>query len=417
MTDLWSSLYLADFVLVILYMITMINHMYKASKHFGERTYRYFWPVGLELINITFLFHWFNARHGSTLNIWNTGAVLGCPAWFWLLEPGGLILFIWIGRRGKIMAPVLDNDSIAEAILYLPSGLCFSQPNGRIVLENLRMQDVWYDGTGKIIKDAEVAWRLLQEQVSEDGLLRTESGKVWRVKRAFMKVSGQTIVRMKADDVTELDRLQQELDLANIMLEEQNRKTKLLLKNIVRVNEEEESLDLQRKIHHEVGQCIISAKHYLMGQDKEKNREGLLQMWERTFSGDGVTEDKKDMREREREICEAATIGGCEVLFRGGRPDGEEPYLLYLAAVREAVTNAIWHAQATKVYVDGIQQNNELMVSVTSDGIPPEGPIVEGIGLGKLREKLERAGVRMEILWKKGVELRIYFPGKQGETK
>lgn len=420
MTDLAGNTYLIDLTFILTVIGILIAHFYHASLRVKRCKYIL---ILSECVNVILLLYWFNLRHSGLENMWNNDGEY--MRLFWIIEIAVSALFIYIDFRWREKVNELSNDSISEAILNLPAGLCFSEIDGQIVLENMKMQDIWYRLAGEIMTDANEAWEYLESAIDEEGLIRLDDGTVWNIERENVRTAGHVYLRTKADDVTGLHHLYKILKESNEALDLQNRKTRQLLLDIAKINEEEERLDIQRKIHHEIGQCIISANRYLTEGGDDNVWDAMLSMWERVFRGNTEFEETDSMENRENEIIEAAQISGCDVHFAGIRPRDEKQYSLYLAAVREAVTNAIWHGQAENVYVNGnmqvkTMQNSEsgdtdfndfeyLLVTITNDGKSPEQPIKEGVGLGKLREKLIRSGIRMEILWKNGMELKLYF--------
>lgn len=420
MNDLNAAKYIPDLMCILIFIGMLILQFYRTSARFPMSDGR---KKGLakdilllltECGNLIFLFHWFNERHGER-NVHGDGLWIASSNRMYVVELCIFLLFFALGRLWRTRPEELGNDSIAEAILNLPTGLCFADCNGQILLENIRMQDIWYESIGHNMTDERAVWNYFKEHLDPDGIMQTKDGKVWKLSRQIIEGNDGAYVQIKAEDVTELNHLYMELNATNHTLDLQNRKTGQLLQDIAKLNEDEERLDIQRLIHHEVGQCVIAARHYLDDGEGEDAKEKVLSMWERVFQGN-LPEEEESMEEKEAEICEAAEISGCKIIFEGFRPCSDKSYRLYLAAIREAVTNAIRHAGAETVYVDGEMIEGQLQVCITNDGRKPEGFVTEGIGLGKLREKLERAGIRMELEYEEAFCMKLKFPEK-GEKR
>ena len=74
--------------------------------------------------------------------------------------------------------------------------------------------------------------------------------------------------------------------------------------------------------------------------------------------------------------------------------------------------NAVRHAKATAVFIDGTQVEQELIVVISDNsGCRVEG-LQEGVGLGVLRKKLEAAGIQMDVDTSDGVRLLLAFPNE-----
>lgn len=86
--------------------------------------------------------------------------------------------------------------------------------------------------------------------------------------------------------------------------------------------------------------------------------------------------------------------------------------------VREAVVNAIRHAQAIHLWIDMIQEEGQIVISVTNDGLPlpPDTPLTTGpgLGLGQIRMRAQQLGgtfaIRRNAEGKTVVELIIPTP-------
>ena len=213
-----------------------------------------------------------------------------------------------------------------------------------------------------------------------------------------------------AEDITEKYRLREELLAVNSELDKSIAHTKKLLKDISRKNFEEEILDMQRQVHHELGQCIIMLKKYLSGKKDTEIFRDIMKRWRKTFMWKAWRREGGNVSEGKKEIIEAAAIAGCKIVFEGDEPSNETQYRLCLDAVREAVTNAIAHAGADTVNVSGQINGEELIVTVTDNGKKGSIEITEGVGLSSLRRKLESNGIKMETDGKDGVKLKFSFP-------
>lgn len=90
-----------------------------------------------------------------------------------------------------------------------------------------------------------------------------------------------------------------------------------------------------------------------------------------------------------------------------------EPAGHLIRIIREAVVNAARHAQARRVWVDGLRQENGAVLSVSSDGIPVADPATWQSGLG-LRQMRLRAGLLNATLTfrraERGAVVELHLP-------
>ena len=375
----------------------------------------------LQLGNLAALITVFNLRHGAGQTVWNALPPSSEARLFLVIEL--LLALGFLLADGAVLidnrkaARTLTNDSIAEAIMNLSSGLCFAAADGRIVLSNTMIRNQVYRLTGRPLTDANDAWELLraaapQTKDGADSLLLSEGEKTWLFRRKTIEMEGGRYQQISSSDVTERVRLIEALRKVNAALEAQNVRTRGLIAEILVKKSEEEILEMQHRIHHEVGQCIVTARMCLDEGVETEQLLPLLRSWEQIFSFRPEALDCQSDAEREQEICRSAEFMHCTVHFRGLRPRTETNYRLYLSAVREALTNAVRHAKATAVFIDGTQVEQELIVVISDNsGCRVEG-LQEGVGLGVLRKKLEAAGIQMDVDTSDGVRLLLAFPNE-----
>lgn len=381
----------------------------------------------LQLANLAAVITVFNLRHGAADTVWNAVPPSPETRWFlWMelfLSGGFLAAAAAVLADNRKAARALTNDSIAEAIMNLSSGLCFAAADGRIVLANTLIRNQVFRLTGRPLTDANEAWERLTSVSPEpdgkrpDSIFLLEADTSWMFHRKVLEIAGERYQQIFSDDISERVRLIEALRAVNEEIAQQNKRTRGLIAEIIIKKSEEEILEMQHQIHHEVGQCIVTAKMCLNeAPDREKLLE-LIQNWERTFRFRPDAPEPQSGAEREQEICKSAEFMGCSVYFRGLRPRSESNYRLYLSAVREALTNAVRHAKAKAVYIDGAQEGQELIVVISDDSGVKVDHLSEGVGLGVLRKKLEAAGIRMDVDITDGVRLLLAFPNEVKNDK
>jgi two-component system sensor histidine kinase DesK len=105
-------------------------------------------------------------------------------------------------------------------------------------------------------------------------------------------------------------------------------------------------------------------------------------------------------------ICEAA---GVNFAFKG-HPDSlsalQESALSLI--LREAVTNVVRHARASRCYAELAETPEGIVLEVGDDGIGKRGG--EGGGLGNIRERVAALGGRLELASGPGFRLTVSLP-------
>jgi len=338
-------------------------------------------------------------------------------------------------REGRAhMRQLLMPQSIRETIDYLPGGICFSTMSGRPVLVNRKMNELVSQLTGHTIMNTRAAWDELQKIEAANGCRRLDDLRlfqsvsveefddclyfsladqsIWRFRKEGLKDRLPHYEQWEAMDISDLYRHSVELHDNNRRLAEQYKRQQNLLANIVAINREKEILATKMRIHDDLGRSILATKKHLFERTIRDNAHSLSDMWNNTIRrlSDFSRIYPEVEASPEVELRKAAEMIGCQINFQGDRPVGRKATLLYYALVREALTNAVRHANADILYVTGRSGNHRYTVEVTDNGTLPVFELTEGGGLGNLRKRLEQEGATLRIVCDGSVTLYAEFP-------
>ena len=107
---------------------------------------------------------------------------------------------------------------------------------------------------------------------------------------------------------------------------------------------------------------------------------------------------------------QVAELIGCKVIFLGEQPTQRKALQLLYAAIREALTNAVRHADATELTVKIERDKQKYHVEIFDNGSVSVSSITEGNGLSALRQRLEQEGASLKVLCNNSVSLIIDIP-------
>ena len=107
---------------------------------------------------------------------------------------------------------------------------------------------------------------------------------------------------------------------------------------------------------------------------------------------------------------QVAELIGCKVVFLGEQPKSRKALQLLYAAVREALTNAVRHADATELTVKIKQDKQRYHIEISDNGGVSVSSITEGNGLSALRQRLEQEGATLKVLCDNSVSLIVSIP-------
>ena len=297
---------------------------------------------------------------------------------------------------------------IKKSIDSYPGGICFSALDGRVILVNEKMNQLVLELTGHTILNEKAAWEELtnfanngkaekltqswlpKDTNNENGsthqqlFFRFSDSLVWRFELRFLD---SNTVQIEAAEITELYRLSEELYENTIRLQEMQKRQKALLDSIVEVN-------LNKEILAELGHCLLATTKAITEDSLAENADVLRESWSSTirdFSNIPMAWTVPDSS-LQSELLQVAELIGCKVVFLGEQPTQRKTLQLLYAAIREALTNAVRHANATELMVKVEQNKQGYYIEISDNGCVSVSSITEGNGLSALRQRLEQEG-------------------------
>ncbi|MBO5985299.1 MAG: hypothetical protein J6Q02_00680, partial [Lachnospiraceae bacterium] len=187
----------------------------------------------------------------------------------------------------------------------------------------------------------------------------------------------------------------------------------------------EEILKAKMSIHDEMNRLLLSTRNAMQSKDASEKLKAVM-AWKNTAlllcreaqSAASVKEAMSDLG------VVAASLGITLDMQDTPRIAGENALGLFVLATREAMVNAVKHADARKLIIhiaeaptqpeensfSGVTLRNFWIITYENDGTAPAGPVQETGGLANLRQKLEQAGGSMEVEAQPHFRLTVRFP-------
>lgn len=308
----------------------------------------------------------------------------------------------------RLLQKSVSRLSIKEGMDELRAGLLFGGSDGRIILANRGMADLARRLTGNRLENAALFWRDLETFQDRPGLskialgdklLFRDGGTSWEFSRETLHAGGD-VVQIFAADTTEIDRASRELERINGELSAQKEELLDVMKNLDAIKREKEILRLQSRIHDVMGHRISILHQYLNQENADfSNLDKLIPMLNSLIS---------DLKKNEpilpaqllKSLQESFAFIGTEVTLSGPLPDDADRASLLIKILREASTNAVRHAGASRVEARIQRQEDQLVMEIQNDGAaPPEGrPFAEGGGVKGMRRRAAEAGGSLEVI-------------------
>ena len=336
-----------------------------------------------------------------------------------LLAVIAALLTIVIQER-KFEKNSITRSSVKESLDWLSTGLCFAYKNGMVMLVNHRMNDLSHTIFGRDLQNANAFWKNLNDGETQAGIMRLSMGAnpsfrlpdqtVWTFAREVI----DGITQLTAAETTRLNKLTEELKEKNAELTAMNYRLRKYGENVDELTREKERLETKVRIHRELGQALLMTRRYLQGETD--HRQELLDVLNRNIAMLRLESESQKNDEPLDMLLKAARSAGIEVLITGKMPEQEDANRLFFEAATEALTNAVRHADAKSLHIAFSEDHNAYSVCFTNDGSKPQNKIVEGGGLGSLRQKTEQIGGTMEVLYQPEFVLKLTVLKKRGEN-
>ena len=336
----------------------------------------------------------------------------------------GTVTVVLIWKTLSQRRTTLNRLAIKESFDNLPTGLCFSGPEGFVLLANRKMEQLCFELTGEDLQDAGHFWEQLTKKTGqiqaravvygEQPCFCLENQEIWTFQRDVLNTDRRQLIQLTAVNITELYHLLEQLDQKHLELKRMNGRLRQYSENMESYVRSRELLETKMRIHKEIGQALLASRVYICQKVPELTEQDILKRWESVVLVLKKEAEPEVPENKWLQFVRAAGDAGVQVITSGSIPTDpvRQEYLL-MAAV-EALTNAVRHGEADRLKIVLTEENGYIRVCFFNNGKNPTLPVREGGGLGALRIRLEEAGGSMQILTAPEFCLSVLLPKKGG---
>lgn len=190
-----------------------------------------------------------------------------------------------------------------------------------------------------------------------------------------------------AFDITEEYSLKNELDEQNEKIKRNNKELVSSIENIEKLEKEKNLLKIKNKYHDLLGQNLSVLQQYLNREEiKQENFDEIKFMIEKMFID---IEDTEDPNTNLQNLIKIHQNNGTNIIIKGKLPKNEKQAKVFFEIIREATTNAIKHAESSKIFVEIKETLEKTNMVITNDGKKPNEFITENEGIKGMRRKVE----------------------------
>ncbi|MBR6256029.1 MAG: hypothetical protein IKR23_01520 [Lachnospiraceae bacterium] len=313
----------------------------------------------------------------------------------------------------------LTRWAVKETIDLLPAGVAFARKDGKVVLANLTMNELYRQMSEKNLRDigklVEIADRAEEEDDDKlKGVYRLGSS-VWQLTKQNIEETGTEYTQLTATDISAQAAINEELKDKNSRLKQIKARLEIYNRKAEQIIISKELLNARMQVHNETGHVLLASRRF-MEQPGSVDEEALLNTLKITNTY-LLREYEEDDTQRDplSEALEMAKAIGVNVSFTGMIPAEGSPRNILSVAINECATNTRKHANGDTLTVDAREENGFISFSVSSNGESPKKSVNETGGLLTLRTVVENAGgtMKIKIQPKFCIDIRIPVKGEE----
>ena len=313
------------------------------------------------------------------------------PVMLLLLSAAGVLLFrsVRIWRKMHI-----TSASIKESIDGLPAGVCCYLDEGRCVLVNHRMNDIAFALFGRTLQNGAAFYAYVKDRPVH----ALPDGTAVSFRHRVLTNEGAPLHELIADDITELYEKSERLRRDNLRARQLAAGMKAYGETIDDTVRRQETLQAKINIHDEMNRMILATQRAALDGGSESERAAVLRMWQGQALLLCREADTRKSHDIISDLNALADVIGLRAEWNGAPETEDDAVLtLFLAAAREAMTNAAKHADAETLVIDVTETGDALAASFRNDGRKPHTAVREAGGLTELRRRIEKAGGQMQV--------------------
>ncbi len=286
----------------------------------------------------------------------------------------------------------INYYSLKEALDELKTAVMF-ESEFNVVYENLAMKTLLEKLNIKQNQSSFEIWQSLKSRenskiIDEQNILVFSDKKVYS-----FSIIKQSKTQIYAFDITK--EYSTTIEIENKQNELKTKRTEILqmIENLDEIEKQKEVLTLKSKLHDIIGQRLFILHHILDVIDEKTFDLNSVKSLLKTMLDEIDNEDISEAQNLQNSIVTAFEMIGFNIEISGEIPKETPKAKALVKIIRECATNAIRHANATKLFVN-ISDNK---IEIYDNGKFANKSIIEGTGIKGMRLNAETLGGELII--------------------
>lgn len=316
-------------------------------------------------------------------------------AWlWWLIAMAALSLaaLLLLQRNVRYDREHITPGAIKLYLDKLPCGVCCWRENGRVLFSNVCMNRLCAALTGTpLLNGSQFAAAV------GDGIVESE-GKVWRFSCREITLDRETLHEMIASDITSEYAKTRALEKDKAELSKLNAELREYYTSIGDVVRRREILQAKINIHDEMNRLMLSTAAAKNDDPAELDR--IFALWEQNALLLCLQADEKSGARATESVEKLAHALKTKVIWQNPMPDflTDAQKELFVCAAREAVINAVKHANAKEIEISFKKTQTRVICRIKNGGAGNSGEVRFAGGLANLARLAEKQGASVRAV-------------------
>lgn len=292
----------------------------------------------------------------------------------------------------------------------IPCGICCWQDNGRVLFSNICMNSLCL----ALTKSPLLNGNHFRQAVA--GGIVTVEGRVWRFSCRELLFDGENLHELIASDITTEYAKTRALEQDKAELAQLNRELREYYLSIDDVIRRQEILQARVNIHDEMNRLMLSTTAANSEDSLELDR--IFSLWQQNALLLGLGADETADSKAADSLEKLAAALNIHLIWPGLLPDqlNEQQRGLFFSAAREAMVNAVKHAEAKTMTVSFTEQETLVCCRFSNDGKTPGEAVRFTGGLANLSLLAAQQGAILSVQAGDPFTLRLCFPKNLKDT-
>lgn len=296
----------------------------------------------------------------------------------------------------------INYYSLKEALDELKTAVMF-ESRFNVVYENLAMKNLLEKLKIKQNQSSFEIWRNLKSRqttkiIDEQNILVFLDKKVYS-----FSIIKQSKIQIYAFDITNEYLTTTEIENKQTELKVKQTEILKMIENLDEIERQKEVLTLKSKLHDIIGQRLFILHHILDVIDEKNFDLNNVKSLLKTMLEEIDSDETNETQNLQNSIVTAFEMIGFNIEISGDMPKEPLKAKALVKIIRECATNAIRHANATKLFVN----ISDSKIEITDNGKFTSQSIVEGTGIKGMQLNAETLGGTLSISTQNGFKIVI----------